>query len=174
MSTRANVVLQDSNFDDSLWFYRHSDGYPEGALPTLEIFLSWVNEGKIRNNVEQSAGWLIMIGAAEYDTLYEDGESRPKIVEEIFKPSGATLGWKVGAYEPAVGLHWDIEYLYIVDLDTPKIEVYEDWPEEEKVEEGMEGYEPIKVINPGDIDISESGLVIDDNGDNRKLTSGST
>ncbi len=35
MSTGANVVLTD-DFGDSLGFYRHSDGYPDGVMPTHE------------------------------------------------------------------------------------------------------------------------------------------
>lgn len=56
MSTRANVVLRDSEGGECLWFYRHSDGYPEGALSSLETFINWVAQGKIRNNVEQAGG----------------------------------------------------------------------------------------------------------------------
>ena len=44
MSTRANVVIKTQH--DKLWFYRHSDGYPEGAMPTLQKFIGWVREGK--------------------------------------------------------------------------------------------------------------------------------
>jgi len=65
MSTRAGVIIKDGH--DELHFYRHSDGYPEGTLPTLEKFLNLVKEGKIRNNVDQAAGWLIIIGAEEYN-----------------------------------------------------------------------------------------------------------
>jgi len=65
MSTRAQIKITDS-FGQELWFYRHSDGYPDGTLPTLQKFLDWVKAGKIRDNVEQAAGWLILIGAEEY------------------------------------------------------------------------------------------------------------
>ena len=60
MSTRANIVIKDEYSE--LWFYRHSDGYPEGTLPTLTEFLDAVKAGLIRNNVSQAAGWLIIIG----------------------------------------------------------------------------------------------------------------
>lgn len=60
MSTRCNIIVKDGR--DELIFYRHSDGYPEGAMPTLETFLALVKEGKVRSNVSQAAGWLILLG----------------------------------------------------------------------------------------------------------------
>lgn len=106
MSTRANVLIKDEH--DELWFYRHSDGYPEGTLPTLESFLKMLKDGEIRDNVGQAAGWLIVIGHAEYEQ-YRDGASGSD--------------WKVGAYEPTTGQHGDIEYLYTIDLNAKTITV---------------------------------------------------
>ena len=101
MSTRANILIKDS-FGDELQFYRHSDGYPEGTMPTLEKFLDLIKSGKIRNNVNQAAGWLIVIGHEEYKQTRKQW------------PSSA---WKVGAYEPTTGEHGDIDYLYTIDLE---------------------------------------------------------
>ena len=111
MSTRANIVLTDDS-GDKLWFYRHSDGYPEGAMPVLDKFLSWVKEGRIRNNIGQAAGWLIMLGNAEYKAGQEPST-------EGFS------GWKVGSIEPTTEQHDDIEYLYTIDLDKKTIETTE-------------------------------------------------
>ena len=126
MSTRAQVIVKDKWGE--VWFYRHSDGYPEGALPTLKQFLGWVKEGKIRDNCEQSAGWLILIGAMEYGTVYsylsKGKPDRPKTIDELFTPgldNGAS-DWKVGAYEPSCPReHGDIAYLYTIDLDNKEI-----------------------------------------------------
>ncbi len=120
MSTRANIKIVDG--DSTLWFYRHSDGYPEGALPTLKKFMSWVQEGKIRSNAGQASGWLILIGASEYDEYYENGKYYKK--ESLLFPHdvGYTT-WKCGTYEPTTGKHGDIEYLYTLDLDKKTIEV---------------------------------------------------
>jgi hypothetical protein len=76
MSTRANIVIKDKH--SQLIFYRHSDGYPEGTLPSLKKFMSWVKAGTIRNNVSQAAGWLIMVGAQEYDSVYIGAGKRRK------------------------------------------------------------------------------------------------
>lgn len=100
MSTRANIIIKDEY--SKLWFYRHSDGYPEGTLPSLNKFLDLVKEGKIRDSLSQAAGWLIVIGREEY------AESR--------SINPRSMDWKVGAYEPTVGKHGDIEYLYTIDL----------------------------------------------------------
>ncbi len=74
MSTRANIIIRDGQ--DELIFYRHSDGSPEGALPTLENFLGLVKSDRIRDNLRQAAGWLIIIG-------YEDHCSPPMGDEEV-------------------------------------------------------------------------------------------
>ena len=121
MSTRCQVIIKDEYAQ--LWFYRHCDGYPEGTLPTLKKFLSWVIDRRIRDNVEQSAGWLVMLGAQEYSVGDEPGHDI------------AISGWKVGAYEPCTPVrHDDIEYLYTIDLQaktlsyvkTPSIDTTKD------------------------------------------------
>jgi hypothetical protein len=129
MSTRANIILKESYSYrdteekeikglDQLIFYRHSDGYPEGALPTLNIFMRWLKDGKIRNNLTQSSGWLILLGAIEYNTIpeFKTGKDNYGLEETIKEPKD----WKCGAYEPTTEIHGDIEYLYEIDL-TNKI-----------------------------------------------------
>lgn len=120
MSTRANIILEDS-YGDQLWFYRHSDGYPEGAMPTLKKFLRYVKENRIRDNVGQAAGWLIILGREEYNEMYKEESSPlyPKYSGEPRKggsPGNGGSDWKVGAIESTVGQHGDIEYLYTIDL----------------------------------------------------------
>ena len=123
MSTRANIIIKDKY--NELWFYRHSDGYPEGTLPTLEKFVRWVNEGKIRNNASQAAGWLILIGAEEYNHAYVEGKQVQLSAEKAFSPEnkGGFSTWKCGAYEPTSGQHGDIEYLYTIDLSNTPVKI---------------------------------------------------
>jgi len=125
MSTRCQVVVRDS-FGDEIMFYRHSDGYPEGAMPTLQKFMGWVRRGIIRDNAEQSSGWLILIGAQEYSTELETvtWEQVPK--DTVLEPNekNKISGWKCGAYEPAVKRHGNIEYLYVLDLKDKTIACY--------------------------------------------------
>jgi len=118
MSTRAQVIIKDE-FGDELWFYKHSDGYLKGTMPLLEKFLDWVKSGKIRDNVEQASGWLILIGANEYKKRW-DGT----IKEDVTQPDeDRASGWKCGAFEicPCRRTHGDIEHLYLIDLDKKEI-----------------------------------------------------
>ena len=125
MSTRANVILKQGN--EELFFYRHSDGYPEGTLPTLNRFIEWMKEGKIRNNLLQGGGWLIMIGALEYNTIPEYSTCKVegfggKLREEVAEYK-APENWKVASYEPTTGLHGDVEYIYAINMDAMTITV---------------------------------------------------
>ena len=131
MSTRANVIIEakgswgGTSYVNRLYFYRHSDGYPEGVMPTLNKFIEWLKADKIRNNLTQSAGWLVVLGAMEYSSIPDYEKEKP------FKTSDREYGkpetfkeptfWKVGAFEPTTGLHGDIEYLYVIDLANKEI-----------------------------------------------------
>lgn len=127
MSTRCNVVITDGH--STLWFYRHSDGYPLVTATSLKTFLRWRIEGKIRDNVGQAAGWLVLLGAMEYQTLPRDTFSQhgKKYRDRDDNAINAMLGtfspvdWKCGAYEPTTGEHGDIEYLYVIDLAAKEI-----------------------------------------------------
>ncbi|MFW6172319.1 MAG: hypothetical protein ACOC5T_01045 [Elusimicrobiota bacterium] len=123
MSTRCNVKIVRG--DSELWFYRHSDGYPSETLPSLKKFMRWVESGAIRRNVTQASGWLVMIGAKEYN-YYHDERRRVK-KESLTEPCKKDLvaGWKVGAYEPTTGLHGDVNFVYECDLKNMEIRIYE-------------------------------------------------
>ena len=125
MSTRAQVKIIDS-YKQELWFYRHSDGYPEGTMPSLEKFLGWVKAGQIRDNVGQAAGWLVLIGAEEYGTVYDYAAKETRAKKTLTAPTDneVGMGWKCGAYEPCVcELRGYVEYFYTVDLAKKTIEV---------------------------------------------------
>lgn len=112
MSTRANIIIKDKY--STLFFYRHSDGYPECTGEDLKEFVKGYDQktGHMRLNVSQSAGWLIIRGHEEY-RQYEGAPG---------------MGWKVGAYEPTTALHCDVEYIYIIDLEEQKLEcLVPDW-----------------------------------------------
>jgi hypothetical protein len=102
MSTRCNIKVTSKQFGkkDTLYFYQHGDGYPEGIMPTLTKFVQMVADDKLRNNIEQACGWLIVLGR--------------EAAGDVFQSPG--YNWKVGCIEPAVGIHGDISYLYEVDL----------------------------------------------------------
>lgn len=115
MSTRANIIITDDNHE-RLYFYRHSDGYPDkpaGAMATLTMFLDMVKQGKIRDNAQQAAGWLIMLGTEEYEQT---------LAKCLAQPKNDYMSWKVGAYEPTTCIHGDVEYIYVVNLATKRVE----------------------------------------------------
>lgn len=143
MSTRANILVKDSY--GSLWFYKHSDGYPEGVMPLLNKFMDWIKAGKIRNNVSQGAGWLIILGAIEYNTMPGYGTTGSGMrnygdLESVTEPRD----WKCGSIEPTTGEHGDIDYRYTLDLETKTIlieEVHQDYGD---IEEGKTTYEVVE------------------------------
>lgn len=122
MSTRASIVIKDDR--TTLYFYRHSDGYPEGgAGDDLTEFVQDYKTGALRDNVDQSAGWLIVRGHFEYKSAEPKDEfmaqpdrtgPRPDLKDRF-------QGWKVGAYEPTSGMHGDEEYIYIIDLSKKEL-----------------------------------------------------
>ena len=118
MSTRANIILKDS-YGDELVFYRHSDGYPSCCGEVLNKFCELGKADKIRNNVSQASGWLILLGAVEYKTLTPSSFEGEKYKVDALKPTD----WKCGAFEPTTEIHGDIDYLYIVDLNTWTVDV---------------------------------------------------
>ena len=136
MSTRANIqIIESYSWQDqdskkmkintnSLWFYRHSDGYPDGTLPTLKKFCKWIKDGKIRSNLSQAAGWLIIIGADEYSEhrnfdTGKDYKTNPLIPD----PKRKYNQWKVGAYEPTTEMYGEIEFLYVITLHDKRLKV---------------------------------------------------
>ena len=130
MTTKANIIIKDNY--RKLYFFRRYDGYPNAVIPSLETFVGWVRDNRIRSNVIQASGWLIILGADEYKRAQVAGSpgSYDGYVNKI--PSEPVNEWKVGAYEPTVGIHKDISYLYVIDLDTCKIEIvkeskWKDW-----------------------------------------------
>lgn len=108
MSTRANIIISDEF--EKLYFYRHSDGYPEHTFEDLKEFCNEYKIGRLRNNASQSAGWLVIRGHKEYWSKPEDMKY---------------MKWKVGAYEPTSELHGDIEYLYLIDLNAMILNCFE-------------------------------------------------
>jgi len=99
MSTRCQVIVCDGY--DEIWFYHHWNGYPSAMGPKLEAFLDKIKTGLIRDNAEQSCGWLVR------DNLCD-----------------ATNGWKASDFEPcAPRMHGDIEWLYRIHVAAKTIKM---------------------------------------------------
>lgn len=138
MSTRANIIVKSG--DEKLIFYRHSDGYPNGALPTINKFIDLIKSKHIRNDVQQGSGWLIFLGAVEYRNYNPDifsVETPDKVMPK---------DWKIGSIEPTTGIHGDIQYLYVIDVDDVTVSIYrKEW-------NGKDMFQP---IDPEGISIGE-------------------
>lgn len=112
MSTRANIIIKDES--QKLYFYRHSDGYPECTGEDLKKFCEDYTNGLMRRDTMQSAGWLILRGWREYNL---ENSLAGRLCDPIGVPKKeGGYGWKVGAYEPTTCIYGSIEYLYIIDL----------------------------------------------------------
>ena len=117
MSTRCNIIIEDSS--DKLFFYRHSDGYPEETGKDLKEFVSNYKTGNYRDNVSQSAGWLIIRGREQ---MMSQHIRISKLLNDNL--TSRMYDWKVGYYEPTTGLHGDIEYLYQINLSKKTLCTY--------------------------------------------------
>lgn len=113
MSTRASIIFTDSH-GTKLYFYRHSDGYPETTGEDLKEFCKDYQK-KFRNNATQSAGWLIVRGHEAQKEANKTCAADAKLMEAMY-------GWKVGDYEPTDQIHGDVEYVYVIDLDAMILE----------------------------------------------------
>lgn len=47
---------------------------------------------------------------------------RRETVDRWIEQKDKGYGWKVGAYEPTSCIHSDVEYIYVVNLETKRIE----------------------------------------------------
>lgn len=90
MSTRASVQIIDGK--DVLYFYQHSDGYPEGLGKTLEEALKVPLVAGCKNDAEYLAGALLM-------EVNRGNDGLPDIV-------------------PAFSVHGDESYTYRIDAAT--------------------------------------------------------
>lgn len=129
MSTRCNVIIKDDY--DKIFFVRYCDGDPIGVLPSLKKFMLWIQNGNIRNNAIQAAGWLILIGAKEYENVYVGGGNwkKKETITEPYEINNKTegllsnYGWQCGAYDIVPALTKNIEYIYTLDLIDLKITI---------------------------------------------------
>lgn len=91
----------------------------------LKRFMQYIADGKLRDNLSQSAGWLILLGASEYSSYYKDGAKHPKKDLTVPCEEDGSMGWKCGAIEPETGMADDAEYTYVLDIPLRTIYVHE-------------------------------------------------
>lgn len=122
MATPVGSIRVSDARGDELWF-RCTYGAPADVLPMLEQFLVWVESGVLRDNVEQSAGWLVVLGAYSLENLLR-AAGLPRRAD-LFWPNDeqSEHGWKVGAIEPAARADRWAVYQYHVDLSGRSLTV---------------------------------------------------
>ena len=89
-----------------------SDGYPEsehGVGALLDKFCDAIKSGRIRSDVVQSAGWLILM------TVIDD-QFLPVDFTAPIPDSLKSYAWKASGIEITDSIHEDIDYCYIVDM----------------------------------------------------------
>lgn len=134
MTIRANVILSEIHSYRSknnlnvikakqLIFYRQSDGNPEAIMPVLKVLMKWINEGKIRNNLGQCGGWLIILGAIEYNAIPKFLFFKEKLGPDELSKIPLPKIWRCGGFEPAPSISGQIDYLYEININEAKLTV---------------------------------------------------
>lgn len=117
MSTRCQIHVEGTG----LWIYKHSDGYPEGVLPTLLPFLSFFAKERGMKDTEYLTAQIVReFATAEFWQVVDPegyySKSNRKDAGHLWR---RTLGWGIGTEGP----HGDEEFVYFVRPDC--VEVYE-------------------------------------------------
>lgn len=132
MATSANIILSESHSYQSkngkyvtktrnLIFYRQCEGNPENTLPILQVFMNWIQEGNLRSNLNQCAGWLTILGAMEYNAIPKLLCFKEKLGYSELSKLRPPKVVKCGSFEPTTAIHGDIDYLYEVDVNFIKL-----------------------------------------------------
>lgn len=129
MSTRSIIVVhgRDLHNDAVVRLYKHSDGYPTGALGVINEALEAAQKNKYtpiygddkkpRINVSTLVGLLIAAGTSEYgmgvqiDTDFDD--------EKLANFSGAEFNRK-----KHLGRQSDLEWVYIIDVNKQTVSIF--------------------------------------------------
>ena len=133
MSTRSQIKVRGSE----IMIYKHSDGYPEGVLPTLtetmkrfikerghepDYALAQIMRAFARRDEENRKEWL--------EEIKNNPEDYPEYMLESYQKQRMT-GWGLDTIR-----HGDIEYMYHVDLIEGEIKVeHINWDSDNEIEQ---------------------------------------
>ena len=149
MSTRCQIAFHTGDIaEHDALLYHHSDGYPSSQLKKIVAFLKKTDELLCRIDHhywwdgERVAGFFVLLSAGVNKIpMIPDPKAFEIDSEEWIKLDPQTrhdtIGNRYPSYQPSVGLHCDIAYLYRVHLyegeslggrrhepNTWKIEIY--------------------------------------------------
>lgn len=116
MSTRCQIKVEG----EEVLFYKHSDGYPDGVLPTLTDIVA---KFKAARGFFDGAYLLARIG----QRFMNDSQANYTAVHKEWAERGMKVStqndFDVTGYGYDTEIHGDIEYLYTVKKDwTIKVE----------------------------------------------------
>jgi hypothetical protein len=121
MSTRCQIgFYSDSKVDyKKFWalFYKHSDGYPKGVIPTLAEILPRFADSR-GNNPDYCAAWTLFHFMLE--SVAWTAQNSVKYSATLPADGYSFIGFGID-----IGFHMDIEYFYRVDCDTRTVTIFE-------------------------------------------------
>ena len=121
MSTRCHILFTDG--DASLLTYKHSDGYPEGAIPLLREFWQWYPR---TNRLEYlTATWFYFCKRQSEERIkgvdWNDWCDDPMKTNELNTNHPVALSYGICADEE---IHGDTEHFYQVDIEDERVTHY--------------------------------------------------
>jgi hypothetical protein len=121
MSTRAQITIE-GQCGPTIYLYKHSDGYPEGVLPTLRPFVKFFFKNRGFDPEYFMARLTMAFGADEAQWKAKElakakarvagGDKIAQSTVDFYEGEKNTIGFGLDC-----GLHGDIEYLYTVNKE---------------------------------------------------------
>lgn len=105
MSTRSQIYVEGTG----VYIYKHSDGYLEGVLPTLEPFVKFFLKERGWDPDYLAAQIVREFGREELGPEVEERAKRLDTDPAKIRAWASTLGWGLGT-----SLHGDEKYIYLV------------------------------------------------------------
>lgn len=113
MSTRCQIKLRET--ENNIYIYKHSDGYPEGVIPTLKPFVDRFFKNRGYDPDYLLAQIVRQFAAKDYEqghTARANGDKRGAPRDGETFPYGDYTGWGLDCIR-----HDDIDYLYEIASD---------------------------------------------------------
>lgn len=135
MTTRAMIMItENKNMQDieeeiedtDIFLYVHADGYPEALGEEIKEFLTYEGAKNLMGDKEYMYAWLLkkimddyvksMIDFDKENSLYGLDEDNPLPTMKNFNGYGISSE-----------MHGDISYLYVIDMASECLHVYENY-----------------------------------------------
>lgn len=129
MTTRAMITITENmNMEDiednDIYLYIHGDGYPEALGEEIKEFLSYDGAKNLIGDKEYMLAWLLKKIMDDYVKAMIDFDKQNSLFgldEENPLPSMKNFN----GYGISSEMHGDISYLYVIDMASKCLYVYE-------------------------------------------------